>query len=81
MDEFLVVAFGGNAIFPAGTGGTLEEQRARVRRMSAQLGRLIINGHHAIVTHGNGPQVGEIMLRSEGRSPPLPDGVAKPQPY
>src|SRR5579872_7147676 len=33
--------------------------------MSEQLGRLILQGHHVVVTHGNGPQVGEIMLKSE----------------
>jgi carbamate kinase len=65
MSDFLVVAFGGNAIAPARTGGSLDEQRGNVRRMSGQLARLIIDGHHVVVTHGNGPQVGEIMLKSD----------------
>lgn len=65
MADYLVVAFGGNAILPAGQRGTLDEQRANVRRMSGELGRLILLGHHVVVTHGNGPQVGEIMLKSE----------------
>ncbi|MGH2447624.1 MAG: carbamate kinase [Chloroflexota bacterium] len=70
----LVVAFGGNAISPAGRRGTLEEQRANVRGMSAQLAQLVLGGQRVIVTHGNGPQVGEIMLKSEiarDRVPPL----------
>jgi len=65
MADSLVIAFGGNAILPSGQRGTLDEQRERVREMSAQLGRLVRDGHRVVVTHGNGPQVGEIMLRSE----------------
>lgn len=63
--DYLVVAFGGNAIQPAGRRGTLEEQRENVRAMSGELGRLVLEGHRVVVTHGNGPQVGEILLRSE----------------
>lgn len=65
MKDFLVVAFGGNAIAPSGGRRTLEEQRENVRRMSAEMGKLILDGHRVVVTHGNGPQVGEIMLTSE----------------
>lgn len=65
MADFLVVAFGGNAILPSGGRGTLQEQRDNIRRMSAELGRLLADGHRVVVTHGNGPQVGEIMLKSE----------------
>jgi carbamate kinase len=63
--DFVVVAFGGNAIMPSGGRGTMQEQRANIRRMSAELGRLLADGHRVVVTHGNGPQVGEIMLKSE----------------
>jgi carbamate kinase len=65
LSDYLVIAFGGNAITPSGQRGTLEEQRANVRHMSEQLGRLILDGNRVVVTHGNGPQVGEIMLRSD----------------
>lgn len=65
MPDVLVIAFGGNAILPSGQRGTIEEQRENVRRMSAQLGRLVLDGHLVVATHGNGPQVGEIMLRSD----------------
>jgi carbamate kinase len=47
--------------------------------MSGQLGLLILAGHQVVVTHGNGPQVGEIMLRSElvrDEVPPLSLDVA-----
>ena len=62
MTDFLVVAFGGNAILPSGKRGTQDEQRENVRHMSAQLGQLVLDRHRVVVTHGNGPQVGEIML-------------------
>src|SRR5436305_4752810 len=65
LADIVVVAFGGNAILPSGGRGTLEEQRANVRRMATQLGELLRLGYQVVVTHGNGPQVGEIMLRSE----------------
>lgn len=65
MNEYITVAFGGNAILPSGQRGTLQQQRENVRRMSEQLGSLVLEGHRVVVTHGNGPQVGEIMLRSE----------------
>jgi carbamate kinase len=63
--DFLVVAFGGNAILPSGQRGTMGEQRENIRRMSVELGRLLADGHRVVITHGNGPQVGEIMLKSE----------------
>lgn len=62
MKDYLVVAFGGNAILPSGRRGTLDEQRENVRRMSVELGQLVLRGHRVVVSHGNGPQVGEIML-------------------
>lgn len=65
MTEYIVVAFGGNAMLPSGQRGTLEEQRENIRRMSRELALLVQSGHRVVVTHGNGPQVGEIMLRSE----------------
>lgn len=65
MNDFVLVAFGGNAILPSGQRGTLDEQRENIRRMSAELGGLLLSGHSVVVTHGNGPQVGEIMLKSD----------------
>jgi carbamate kinase len=79
MQDYVIVAFGGNAIFPSGQRGTQAEQRANARRMSAQLGRLVLDGHRVVVTHGNGPQVGEIMLKSDLSSeivPPITLDVA-----
>lgn len=79
LHDVTVVAFGGNAILRSGQRGTLEEQRRNVQAMSRQVGELVLRGHRVVVTHGNGPQVGDIMLASElaGDSvPPVPLDVA-----
>lgn len=79
MADFLVVAFGGNAIASGGAHDSIEAQRGRVRAMSRDLGDLVLAGHRVVVTHGNGPQVGEILLwanASPAERPALPLDVA-----
>ena len=68
-----VVALGGNALVRPGERGTAAEQRARVRETVAALGPLL--DEPLVVTHGNGPQVGNELLRHERAAeevPPLP---------
>ncbi len=60
-----MVALGGNAILRPGQRGTAEEQRDNLRQTGRQLVRLIQRGHRVVVTHGNGPQVGAILLQQE----------------
>jgi carbamate kinase len=60
-----VIAIGGNSLIRAGEKGTISEQMANVRRTSHGLVRLIEDGYHLVLTHGNGPQVGAALLRSE----------------
>jgi carbamate kinase len=60
-----VVALGGNAIAPRGGTGTAKEARAHLRIACAQLAALAASGHELIVTHGNGPQVGRLLLQDE----------------
>jgi carbamate kinase len=60
-----VIAIGGNSLIRAGEKGTIPEQMANVRRTSHSLVRLIGDGYHLVLTHGNGPQVGAQLLRSE----------------
>jgi len=60
-----VVAIGGNAVLRAGEEATLENQMANLRRTSAHLARMIRNGYDMVLTHGNGPQVGNILLQNE----------------
>jgi carbamate kinase len=61
----LVVALGGNAISPPGKVGTIDEQFEQVTHTAEFLCDAIERGHQLIVTHGNGPQVGNILRRVE----------------
>jgi len=65
----LIVAIGGNAIVPAGDPGDAAGMRRRLDATAERLVDLVAAGHELIVTHGNGPQVGNILLQNEeGRS-------------
>ncbi|MDD1676682.1 MAG: carbamate kinase [Methanomicrobiales archaeon] len=61
----VLVALGGNAILKHREKGTKEEQFRHVRETSRQLVELVRNDCHIAITHGNGPQVGDILLRNE----------------
>ena len=60
-----MVAFGGNALLRAGEKGTFQEQLANVERTCAQLCHLVSRGYDIVIGHGNGPQVGNGLLRHE----------------
>jgi carbamate kinase len=62
------VAVGGNSLIRAGQRGTIIEQRENVRITAEFLAGIVARGHALIVTHGNGPQVGAQLLRSEAGS-------------
>jgi carbamate kinase len=69
-----VVALGGNALIRAGDRGTAAEQTARLRETADALAPLLRDGN-VVITHGNGPQVGNELLRQERSAdevPPLP---------
>src|SRR3972149_4514201 len=61
----LGVAIGGNALLPAGEKGDAASQMRRIEETSGRLADLVQTGHEIIVTHGNGPQVGNILLQNE----------------
>ncbi|MGZ4121576.1 MAG: carbamate kinase [Actinomycetota bacterium] len=69
----VVVALGGNAILRRGERGTVTEQRAAVREACDGIARLATEGHELVITHGNGPQVGRLMLQDEA----MPDRVPR----
>lgn len=61
----IVVALGGNAISAPGKAGTIDEQFAQVSETAEVLCDAIERGFQLVVTHGNGPQVGNILRRVE----------------
>jgi carbamate kinase len=60
-----LVAFGGNVIMRSGEAGTLREQQVNARELCAQLVTLLKRGYELVVTHGNGPQVGNLLMQNE----------------
>ncbi|RCK73106.1 MAG: Carbamate kinase [Ignavibacteriae bacterium] len=65
MKKVAVVAIGGNSLIRAGQRGTIEEQFENVLKTAEQIVKLYQLGFDLIITHGNGPQVGAQLLRSE----------------
>lgn len=61
----IVVALGGNAIAPRGNGGTAAEQTANLAVAATAIVELVENGYDLVITHGNGPQVGNLLLKNE----------------
>lgn len=76
--EIVVVALGGNAITREFEEGNITEQFENTRLSLRSVIRLIQDGYRVVVTHGNGPQVGNALIRVEETRhivPPLPLGV------
>ncbi len=67
-----VVAFGGNALLMPGDHGTQEEQVARARQASRWLAEIVRFGYRLVIVHGNGPQVGNILIQAEEASTKVP---------
>jgi carbamate kinase len=67
-----VVALGGNALSPPGATGSAEEMRAALARTAEHLADLVTQGVELVLTHGNGPQVGRILLQQEAAAPDIP---------
>ncbi|MBR1644751.1 MAG: carbamate kinase [Bacteroidales bacterium] len=65
MRKLAVVAFGGNALLRSGQKGTYEEQLSNVEKTCESLCNLFKRGYNVIIGHGNGPQVGNVMLQHE----------------
>lgn len=65
MKKLAVVAFGGNALLRSGQKGTYQEQLANVEQTCQSLCSLIKRGYNVVIGHGNGPQVGNVMLQHE----------------
>src|SRR3954465_15581623 len=61
----IVAALGGNAVSLPGKEGNIADQFAATRAVCVPLADLIVQGHQLVITHGNGPQVGNVMRRVE----------------
>lgn len=59
----IVLAIGGNAIIKEGQKGTIEEQKQNIAESCSMILNLIEQGHNVVITHGNGPQVGNTLIR------------------
>lgn len=65
MEKLIMIAFGGNALLRAGEKGTYEQQLSNVENTCSQLCHLASRGYGIVIAHGNGPQVGNVMLQHE----------------
>jgi len=70
--KLAVVAFGGNALLRPEDRGTQEEQIARAKQAARWLAEIVRHGYKLIVVHGNGPQVGNILVQAEEASTKIP---------
>ena len=73
-----MIAMGGNSLSPKGEAGTITQQFAHTRETLDGIGNFIERGYNLCINHGNGPQVGNELLRMDlthDKVPPLPLGV------
>src|SRR4051812_50212183 len=73
-----VVALGGNALAPTGEKSTIYDQFRHARESLAPIVDLAVAGWSVCIVHGNGPQVGDELVRNESardQASPLPLGV------
>jgi carbamate kinase len=78
MKKRAVVALGGNALIKKGQKGTIYEQFANTRQVASFIVHMIQEDWNLVVTHGNGPQVGAILLQNEyarNITPSMPLGI------
>lgn len=79
MPDKAVIALGGNAIIRAGQQGTIAEQFANTRQSMGGIVELVGQGYNLAITHGNGPQVGNLLIQQmagiDRNVSPLPLGV------
>ena len=74
----VVAALGGNALSPGGGTGSVEEMRDALSSTARALAGVVASGASLVLTHGNGPQVGRILLQQELAAadvPPMPMDV------
>ena len=65
MKKLAVIAFGGNALLRSGQKGTYKEQMQNVTETCEALLPFLKRDYNLVIGHGNGPQVGNVMLQHE----------------
>lgn len=65
MKKLAVIALGGNALLRGNQIGTIKEQEENTYQTCLNIVEFIKRGYNIVITHGNGPQVGNILLRNE----------------
>lgn len=78
MGKMALIAIGGNAILQPDEDGSAEEQLKNIMITCGHIANMIQKGYKVVITHGNGPQVGNILLRNEiaeGITPAMPMDV------
>ncbi len=75
LPKRVLITLGGNAILPSRGTGTFEEQCAITRLTMQPIGEMVAAGVEVVLSHGNGPIVGNILIRNEAvrdQIPPMP---------
>ncbi len=65
MGKPILIAIGGNSLIRAGQSGSVKEQMENANTTCRHIAKLVEQGHQVVITHGNGPQVGAQLIRSE----------------
>ena len=68
-----VIAIGGNAIVQSDQKGTVEEQQRNIRCCCEMVADLVEEGYDIVLTHGNGPQVGSIVMQYDMAKAVVPE--------
>jgi len=75
LTRLAIISIGGNSLIRRGERGTIEEQFEHTRAVMAHVAGLLGQGYRIVITHGNGPIVGNIVIRNEAARntiPPMP---------
>ncbi len=70
--ERVLIAIGGNAMTDEHGGAAPQAQIAAIERTMERVGDVVVAGHSVVLTHGNGPQVGNILVKNEVAAPVVP---------
>jgi carbamate kinase len=78
MNKKVIIALGGNALIKKEQTGNIYEQFSNTRKISESIVKIIKEKFRVVITHGNGPQVGSILLQNNAarnKLPPMPLGI------